>query len=98
MPATMALMFSTFGCRICFPAEGEQLSREAGRPLAGLLDLEEILPRSDRRRQPFQHQLAEPENRRQHVVEVVRDAAGELADRLQLLRLAQLFLEQRAAA
>ena len=32
----------------------------------------------------------------QHVVEIVRDAAGELADRLHLLRLAQLRLGRRA--
>jgi hypothetical protein len=38
-------------------------------------------------------QLAVAENRRQDVVEVVRDAAGERADRLELLRLAQLQLE-----
>ena len=33
------------------------------------------------------------EHQRQQVVEVVRDAAGELAQRLHLLRLAQLLLE-----
>ncbi len=33
------------------------------------------------------------EHQRQHVVEVVRDAAGELAERLHLLRLSQLLLE-----
>ena len=36
------------------------------------------------------------EHQRQHVVEVVRDAAGELAERLHLLRLAQLLLEAPA--
>jgi hypothetical protein len=38
-------------------------------------------------------QLAVAEDRRQDVVEVVGDAAGEGADRLELLRLAQLQLE-----
>ena len=38
-------------------------------------------------------QLGEAEDRREHIVEVVRDAAGELADGLQLLGLPQLRFE-----
>ena len=41
-------------------------------------------------------QLAVAEDGRQDVVEVVRDAAGERADRLELLRLAQLLFEPLA--
>ena len=40
-----------------------------------------------------QHRLAEAVDDHQHVVEVVRDAAGEAAERLHLLRLAHLRLE-----
>ena len=40
-----------------------------------------------------EHRFAVAEDRGQQVVEVVRDAAGELADRLHLLRLVQLRLD-----
>ena len=43
-------------------------------------------------RQPLAQQLEIAEHRGQQVVEVVRHAAGELADRFQLLQLAQLVL------
>ena len=42
-------------------------------------------------RQALAHQFEAAEHRRQEVVEVVRDAAGQLADRLHLLRLKQRF-------
>ena len=41
-----------------------------------------------------QQKVAEADDRRQQVVEVVRDAAGELADRLHLLALRDLHLER----
>ena len=41
-----------------------------------------------------QQEVGEADDRRQHVVEVVRDAAGELADRLHLLPLRDLHLER----
>ena len=41
-------------------------------------------------------QIAEAANGREQIVEVVRDAAGELADRVHLLRLAHLLLEPAA--
>ena len=44
------------------------------------------------------HQLGVAANRGQQVVEVVGDAAGQPADRLHLLRLAQLILELHAIA
>ena len=40
-----------------------------------------------------QQEIAEADHRGQQVVEIVRDAAGELADRLHLLRLRELGLE-----
>ena len=41
-----------------------------------------------------EQQVGEADDRGQHVVEVVRDAAGELADRLHLLALRELLLER----
>ena len=43
-----------------------------------------------------ERQLGVAGNRRQRVVEIVGDAAGEPADRFHLLRLPQLILEQPA--
>ena len=45
-------------------------------------------------RQLHQHQVGRAHDAHQDVVEVVRDAAGEPADRFELLRLPQLFLER----
>jgi len=45
-------------------------------------------------RQLHQHQIGRAHDAHQDVVEVVGDAAGEPADRLELLRLAQLFLQR----
>ena len=73
-------------------AEGEQLPREAGGALGGLRDLLRGTRRGVvevRRRQ----QRGVAVNDGEDVVEIVRDAAGELADGLHFLRLAQLFLQ-----
>src|SRR3712207_7947889 len=43
-------------------------------------------------RDPRLHEVERTDDAGQQVVEVMRDAAGELADRLHLLRLAQLLL------
>ena len=50
--------------------------------------------------QALAQQFEAAENRHQQIVEVMRDAAGQLADRLHLLRLEQRFagLLERAAA
>src|ERR1700681_3239671 len=79
-----------------FPAEREKLTSEARCSLTGFLDLEEILARRAVGGQLVQYQFAEPENRREHIVEVVCDATGKLAKRLQLMRLTQLLFELRA--
>ena len=73
-------------------AKSEQLAREAGGALGGLLDL---VGGGERlrieRRQAEQRGVAEDDG--EDVVEIVRDAAGELADGLHFLRLAELFFE-----
>ena len=73
-------------------AEGEQLPRQAGGALGGLGDL----LRGARRRflQSGRHQQrGVAVNDGEDVVEIVRDAAGKLADGLHFLRLAQLLLQ-----
>ena len=49
---------------------------------------------TDLERRISDQQLTEADDGRQHVVEIVGNAAGEPADRLQLLGLAQLLLEE----
>src|SRR5581483_4164841 len=77
-----------------FPAEGEELSREMARAFARSYDLIDV--RNSRRHvhERLAKELAVAEDRGQQVVEVVRDAAGEPADRLHLLRLQKLLFEQ----
>jgi hypothetical protein len=74
-------------------AEREQLARERGRLRGGAGDLRELLAAVAAR-----EDLGVAGDHRQQVVEVVRDAAGEAADRLHLLRVAQPALEPLALA
>jgi hypothetical protein len=74
------------------PAEGEQLARERRRRLAGAVHLRDVGADGMVLPELFHHQLAVPENAGEQIVEVVRDPAGELADRLHLLRLPELRL------
>ena len=69
-------------------AEGQQLGHQIGRAVAGLGDLGDRAAREVFGREVRQRQLAVTVDHLQQVVEVVRDAAGELADGLHLLRLA----------
>ena len=93
---TSVLMSTTCGCSICrrLNASSCRVSDAARSPA------DWISTRSCRSGSSVghvvEHQVAVAENRRQQVVEVVRDAAGELADRLHLLRLAQLLFELAA--
>ena len=79
-------------------AERQQLPRQRGGAIGGVQDLVDL--RGHRRivLDAMRHQLGVAANRGQQVVEVVRDAAGEAADRFHLLRLAQLILELHAIA
>ena len=80
------------------PAERQQLLRETRGPLGGAADL----ARGPQLFRPFGHDLdqlvAVAEQHGDQVVEVVRDAGGEAADRFHLLRLPQLVLEPIALA
>ena len=73
--------------------EGEELAHEVRRAVGVLPDLHDIGKRRIARLVAQQQQVAEADHRGQQVVEVVRDAAGKLADGLHLLRLGELLLE-----
>jgi hypothetical protein len=79
------------------PAEGEQLARDGRRAERRALDF--VNPVTDARIEgrQLQQQLAASADRGQQVVEVVRHAAGEAADRLHLLAAAQLLFNFRLA-
>ena len=75
--------------------EGQELARELGGALGGALDLGQLVgarPGAD----PPAGDLAVAADHGQQVVEVVRHAAGELADGLHLLRLPELVLQHAA--
>ena len=75
--------------QVLAPREGEHAlgqRRAALRALHGVVEQRHQLGIV---RQPLAHQLEAAEHRHQQIVEVVRDAAGELADRIHLLRLEQ---------
>ena len=72
-------------CVSCAPRFGSLVDR--------LCQIGELRVAGDAVRQQLDH----AEDDGQDVVEVVSDAAGELADRLHLLRLAQLLLQPHAA-
>jgi len=77
------------------PGEHQEPCRDVRRPFSGLDDRLEVPNRVfDAIRAEPQGRM--PRHREQDVVEVVRHAAGQLADRLHLLRLEKLFLESSA--
>ena len=73
--------------------EGQELAHQIGGAVGVLLDLHDVGEGRVARPEAHQQEVAEADHRRQQVVEIVRDAAGELADRLHLLRLGELHLE-----
>ena len=73
--------------------ESEQLPGQAGGAVGVRLDLLDVVIVAVARRMAHQHQVAMADDRGQDIVEIVRDAAGELADRLHLGRLRDLALE-----
>ncbi len=76
------------------PAERQQLPREAdGARSAAFQDLGEQLAVRIAGVEAIEHQLAVAVDHREQVVEVVRDAAGQPADRFHLLRLTELLLQ-----
>src|SRR6185503_10441981 len=73
--------------------ERQQLPRQAAASFACLLDLFDVGKDARLDIGPSEEQLAVTENGGQQIVEVVRDSAGQLADRLHLLRLEELSFQ-----
>ena len=73
--------------------EGQQMPHQARRPVGVLLDLHDVLERRIGRLVGVEQEIGRHHDGGQHVVEIVGDAAGELADQLHLLRLRDLGLE-----
>ena len=74
--------------------EGEQLPHQARRAIGVLLDLHDVLEGRIGRPVIGEQQIGIADDRGQHIVEVMRDAAGELADRLHLLALREILLQR----
>ena len=68
-------------------AEGEELTRERGRPLAGLANVPYLCAHGRVQLRLGQKQVAVAQDGGEDVVEVVRHAAGQTADGVDLLRL-----------
>ncbi|MEY9117716.1 hypothetical protein ABIE86_006448 [Bradyrhizobium diazoefficiens] len=76
------------------PRERQQLPHQRRGARRVLLDLHDVLERRIGRLVRVQQEVVRHHDGGQHVVEVVGDAAGELADRLHLLRLVDLVLQR----
>lgn len=77
-------------------AERKELPRQRRGPAGGAADLLGIGPRERPLRHRIEQQLAVAGDRRQEVVEVVSDAAGQATDRLEPLRTTKLLLQLAA--
>ncbi len=75
-------------------AEGEQLTREGGSTMCGAFDLLDVEPEGIAGAEAVQHQIRVAKDGGEHVVEVVRDAAGQPPHRFHLLGLPQLRLAE----
>ena len=84
------------GLEHLLPAEREQLLRQLARPRRREVDLAHALGRPVLALDLAREEGARGADDGEDVVEVVRDAAGEAADRLHLLGVAQLLLEPLA--
>src|SRR5207302_3044290 len=73
-------------------AEGEDALHQRTAALAGGEDAFQLVAQAGLRRRPGQRHLAVTEHGAENVVEVVRDAARERAERFEPLRLAQALL------
>ncbi len=76
------------------PREGEKLAHQRGGAVGVLLDVHDVGEGRVRRPVAGQQEVRRHDDGGEHVVEIMRDAAGELADRLHLLPLRHLRLER----
>ncbi len=79
-----------FGAQGLLPAECQQLPRQAGGAVGIGADLLDVVVIAVARRMAQQHQVAIPDDRGQHIVEIMRDAARQLSHRLHLRGLRDL--------
>ena len=92
--ASTSVRFSTSGRKRLLAREGEQLPHQRGRAVGILLDVHDV--REGRVRRPVvgEQQVGRHDDGGEHVVEIMCDAAGQLADGLHLLALRHLDLER----
>ena len=86
-----------FGHQRLGPGEGQQAAGQrggAGRALHRIVEV--VRDFAARAVEPAQREVDAADDDREHIVEIVRDAAGQLADRLHLLDLAELRLGRLA--
>ncbi len=79
-------------------AEGQDLIHQVAGPLARAMNQLHMLVKRIVRRHFLHRQLRQAQDRHQRVVEIVRDAAGQSADRFHLLQLMDFLLCVAAAA
>ena len=73
--------------------KGQQLPHQPRRAIGVLLDLHDVLEGRIGRAVIGEQEIGIADDRGQHIVEVMRDAAGELADRLHFLALHEVLLQ-----
>ena len=95
-PATVSLTSNTRGSSSCLRLKASSWRVTDAGALGGAPDFLDVGARGMIRRELAERQLRVAGDRGQRVVQIVRDAAGEPADRFHLLRLPQLILEQPA--
>ena len=83
-----------FGAQRLAAREGKQLAHQIGGAIGVLLDVHDVGEGRIGRAVLGEQQIGEADDGGQHIVEVMRDAAGQLADRLHLLALRQLHFER----
>ena len=76
-----------------FAGKRKQLLRDLRRPFGGMHDFGKLFAQGRMGFQRVQRQFCIAEDRPEHVVEIVRHAAGQSSDRLHFLRLLQLRLQ-----
>ena len=74
--------------------ERQQLANQARRPVGVLLDLHDVLKGRIRRPVIGEQQIGVTDDGGQHIVEIVRDPACELTDRLHFLALREVLLQR----
>src|SRR4051794_24664873 len=76
-----------------FAAEGEQLAGQRRSPRRGSADFANVLRNFSLHLQLVEEEIAVAENGGEKIIEVVGNAAGELAERFHLLRANELVLK-----